>query len=63
MWQIEGHEVRNALNTGDHHQCFAKIDLRFARCVTQRHEHLLAADLRGSRMTVSLLKQRLAMVT
>jgi len=46
MRQIEDHEVRLTLDARDRHQGFAEIGLRFAWRMRQRHEHLLAAELR-----------------
>ncbi len=43
--QIEHEEAGLLLDTADHHHCLAKVGLRMAQRVRQRHEHLLAALL------------------
>ena len=44
LGQIKDHEVRRLLNAGNNDQGFTEIGLRFAGCMPQRHEHLLAGD-------------------
>src|SRR5665648_1291486 len=43
--QVEGEEMRLPLNTTDHHQRLAKINLRLPRRVMQWHKHLSPATL------------------
>ncbi len=43
--QIHRQVVRLLLHSGNHHQRFAEVHLRFARRMGQRHKHLPAAQL------------------
>ena len=45
MGQVQGQIVRLLLHAGNYNQRLAKIHLRLARCMRQRHEHLPAANL------------------
>ncbi len=38
--QVHRKEVDLLLHPADHRQCFAEVDLRVPRLVSQRHEHL-----------------------
>lgn len=45
MWKVYRQIMRLLLDAGYHNQRFAKICLRFARRMGQRHEHLPGAQL------------------
>jgi len=50
--QIHGQVVRLLLDAGNHHQRFAEVRLRLARCVRQWHEHLLAVQRRRTHVVL-----------